>query len=956
MERVQFQQEQMLAELRDLVQKGLFTQVEVKQIMKKRTQFETALVRRIAKKGDFLRYAAYEMGLEQLRRKRLQRLNLPKTKATISDYALVRRQFHILERALRRFKADVGLWTQYIQVAKRAGARSLVGRITARALQLHPNVPSLYIIAASHELSHTSPSAARSLLQRGLRLNADSIDLWREYVRMELHFIEGMRRRWNVLGIPVEEEKKKSIDDGQMDIDIDIGDTGNPVFINDDQEQKPPDEVVTAEQGGDAGEAARKAIMEGAIVKSAMSSAAKGMLYLNFVHSNCSHAELEALPRIDLFTQLENLIRTYPCQPQLRTILLDELYFLLQQAVPHDPQAIKMQATRRLRELTSEKAKDGALSEKERLVDSLQYANEQLMNAVNHGPVHGSRVEISAIYADFVKEWCQLPTLDATLKQYLTSSLHVLAQRLDASPILRATYLRIQLCDSVPSKKIVKLARRYSLSTDSPEVWLARLDIEKIVNEDDIKSTWSLARSAVHDCQNKDGVEKVWLWGLDHLTNLYENREALFENLLKQSMENPSDRSIHQTLLLRYVSDVVYAECSDSANRHNLIRKIPIAYMPTKTVWESLFSHESAYQQDAMRLEDGLPADQVSDSYAQVPFLGVYRGADALSMVEQAIIELEDDENLNAGMPSYFSFTSLQIVGIGTGSNLTLDGVVECDAAIMDGITSDFGSIGAVPGVKNPIRLASTVLRHSRKPDVLGRIRPLTLVSNGAHEFARRNGVETVPPESMISPQAARDWQKWVERYKDAREGVVSEVDPLPDDVMQDTVGAVGLDSFGNMAAGVSRTYSGGLLLKCSGRVGEVSDDSAGSRKSNQLSQAAVFGAGCWAQLSSDGRTGLACSISGVGEHIIQAGLARAIGDAYWSSERIERQGHGQVDVHELLVSILTERFYRPASDRGTARPNAGVLLLTREAQEDGSAIPLLWCDDPSASPECKQI
>lgn len=34
----------------------------------------------------------------------------------------------------------------------------------------------------------------------------------------------------------------------------------------------------------------------------------------------------------------------------------------------------------------------------------------------------------------------------------------------------------------------------------------------------------------------------------------------------------------------------------------------------------------------------------------------------------------------------------------GYGSNLTLNGRVECDASIMDGRTSDFGSIGAVSG------------------------------------------------------------------------------------------------------------------------------------------------------------------------------------------------------------------------------------------------------------------
>jgi U3 small nucleolar RNA-associated protein 6 len=43
--------------------------------MKRRTAFETALVRRVPKKSDFLRYAAYEMGLEQLRKKRVNRLS-----------------------------------------------------------------------------------------------------------------------------------------------------------------------------------------------------------------------------------------------------------------------------------------------------------------------------------------------------------------------------------------------------------------------------------------------------------------------------------------------------------------------------------------------------------------------------------------------------------------------------------------------------------------------------------------------------------------------------------------------------------------------------------------------------------------------------------------------------------------------------------------------------------------
>jgi U3 small nucleolar RNA-associated protein 6 len=121
-----------------------------------------------------------------------------------------------------------------------------------------------------------SPAAARSLLQRGLRLNSDSIDMWREYIRMELGFIEGMRRRWNVLGIHTKGGESEKAAETRAELDVDMDEAGETIIINE-QGERPPDEVVAAEKGGDEGEAARKAIMNGAIVKSALSSAAKGM-------------------------------------------------------------------------------------------------------------------------------------------------------------------------------------------------------------------------------------------------------------------------------------------------------------------------------------------------------------------------------------------------------------------------------------------------------------------------------------------------------------------------------------------------------------------------------------------------------------------------------------------------------------------------------------------------------
>ena len=267
----------MLAELKDLGEKGLFSPGEIKQIIKRRTAFEMALVRRIPNKNDYLRYAAYEMGLEALRRKRITRLSasatlppfpfpcsndddikkeLPKSPPSISDYALTRRQFQIFERALQKFKSDVSLWLQYLRVAQRAGSRALAGRIAARAVQLHPRTPALYVLAASHELANGGMGAARVLLQRGLRLNADCVEMWREYVRLELGFVEALRRRWDVLGISLEDAS-----DRRRGREPESGGQGERI-------DKAEEEAM--------GDDARGEIMDGAIVRQAIDGAAKG--------------------------------------------------------------------------------------------------------------------------------------------------------------------------------------------------------------------------------------------------------------------------------------------------------------------------------------------------------------------------------------------------------------------------------------------------------------------------------------------------------------------------------------------------------------------------------------------------------------------------------------------------------------------------------------------------------
>lgn len=64
--------------------------------------------------------------------------------------------------------------------------------------------------------------------------------------------------------------------------------------------------------------------------------------------------------------------------------------------------------------------------------------------------------------------------------------------------------------------------------------------------------------------------------------------------------------------------------------------------------------------------------------------------------------------------------------------------------------------------------------------------------------------------------------------------------------------------------------------------------------------QAAVFGAGCWAQNCSHDLDGVACSVSGTGEEVVRSNLARMIGEAYTAA----------LDPHEVLRGILVDQFW----------------------------------------------
>ena len=201
-------------------------------------------------------------------------------------------------------------------------------------------------------------------------------------------------------------------------------------------------------------------------------------------------------------------------------------------------------------------------------------------------------------------------------------------------------------------------------------------------------------------------------------------------------------------------------------------------------------------------------------------------GGAALDAVEEAVVVMENDEAFDAGR----------------GSFLNREGKVQLDALIMDGGTLRAGGVGCVEHIANPIRAARKVLSES--PHVY-------FVAEGAERFAKEHGIPLCKNEDLIIPRE-------VERLREYQDLTTIEGQALfAPEISHDTVGAVGLDGSGNIAAATS---TGGTLNKAPGRLGDSS----------------LIGCGCYADNDS-----AAVSTTGWGEPIMKLVLAK------WAADRV---------------------------------------------------------------------
>ena len=260
------------------------------------------------------------------------------------------------------------------------------------------------------------------------------------------------------------------------------------------------------------------------------------------------------------------------------------------------------------------------------------------------------------------------------------------------------------------------------------------------------------------------------------------------------------------------------------------------------------------------------------------------KGGSALDAAEASVRVLEDDPCFNAGR----------------GSVLTSEGVIELDAAIMDGRDRRAGAVAGLRTTRTPISLARRLMEEG--PHVF-------LSGKGADQFARDAGLE----------QVENDWFVTSERRRQLDE--LLESGGFDADVKYGTVGAVAVDTEGHVAAATS---TGGLTAKRWGRIGD----------------SPLIGAGTYA----DDRAA-AISATGSGEYFIRAVAAHQLAERVrLGGESLKAALDGVLaDIGELggtggLIAVAPDGeaawgFTTPAMYRGTA--NAESRKVAIYADED---------------------
>ncbi len=167
--------------------------------------------------------------------------------------------------------------------------------------------------------------------------------------------------------------------------------------------------------------------------------------------------------------------------------------------------------------------------------------------------------------------------------------------------------------------------------------------------------------------------------------------------------------------------------------------------------------------------------------------------------------------------------------GVGYGGIPNEEGIVELDASIMCGKTSNAGAVGGIRNIKTPSSVARLVMERSDH---------IMLVGEGALKFAKVHGFKE---ENLLTDRARKIWLRWKENLSPDDDWFPPEDNNYDMERIQGTINVLAIDIHGNIA-GITTTS--GLGFKIPGRVGDSPIIGAGLYVYGEVGAAGATGRG----------------------------------------------------------------------------------------------------------------
>lgn len=237
---------------------------------------------------------------------------------------------------------------------------------------------------------------------------------------------------------------------------------------------------------------------------------------------------------------------------------------------------------------------------------------------------------------------------------------------------------------------------------------------------------------------------------------------------------------------------------------------------------------------------------------------------------------------------------------VGLGGIPNEDGVVQLDAACMDGRTHNSGAVAAIENILHPIEVARLVMERTDHCQIFGA---------GAYRFAREHGH---PHTELLTESTRKLWLEW-------KESLSPNDDRLPPRPKEPKTSALPgrFERHGTIHCSVlaldghvaCATSTSGLGFKIPGRVGDSAivgaglycDDEAGSAGSTGRGEASILACAS-AMIVEQMRHGAAPKDAGL--EILRRIVAQTRRLALWQPELLDAEGKPVFDIQFYIVGL----------------------------------------------------